>query len=414
MLILVGVTINIALNGGLFTAAQDAANDTQMQADKEQLLSAVVSAYDTKTGLISKSKLETNLGTGWSVNGSDGGPYTVTSPEGNAFTINKDGTIIGGNDEPALLVYEYTLAELIEMAQESTSGGMVSSNDEGIVDGIIIPYSEFWKGKELQGNETAIGSLSGCYLYNVTVEGYRYVTPDDTTYSGSERHLAIIGAPPEAFRSDSDEYFMMIEVLGLTEEDDTTQIKIKISGKEVVTVAEPTTFTVEDLIDAGELKENTGTILPGTARIDTYYEMSVDTFNGIIGTDITKLNKYTVDIEDSGVKCIRVLDNANPPYKIISNDQSLIGKMIQLNYTNAQISEVLGYNIEEISEDKIIGYLFVHIVLEENNIKFAIIRDGNSQISGEICTSKNEIPESLLKSEIRLLNSVRVRKLINS
>ena len=93
MLILVGVTITVALNGGLFNTAQSAATNTMVEAEREQLLSAVVTAYDPETGTISKAKLEANLGTGWSLAEGDTAPYTVTSPKGNKFTVSADGTI---------------------------------------------------------------------------------------------------------------------------------------------------------------------------------------------------------------------------------------------------------------------------------------------------------------------------------
>ena len=92
MIILVGVTITVALNGGLFNTAQSAATNTMVEAEREQLLSAVVTAYDAETGTISKAKLEASLGTGWNIEG-DTAPYTVTSPKGNKFTVSADGTI---------------------------------------------------------------------------------------------------------------------------------------------------------------------------------------------------------------------------------------------------------------------------------------------------------------------------------
>ena len=101
MLILVGVTISVALNGGLFNTAKSAATNTIIEAEREQLLSAVATAYDTETGTINKSKLESNLGTGWNVVGNEGGPYTVTSPKENEFTVNANGAIdyTGKEDE---------------------------------------------------------------------------------------------------------------------------------------------------------------------------------------------------------------------------------------------------------------------------------------------------------------------------
>ena len=93
MLILVGVTINVALNGGLFSTTEKAVSNTQLEAEREQLLSSVTAAYETETGTINKSKLEVDLGTDWRVDGEEGGPYTVTSPKGNKFTVAENGKI---------------------------------------------------------------------------------------------------------------------------------------------------------------------------------------------------------------------------------------------------------------------------------------------------------------------------------
>ena len=51
MLILVGVTINVALNGGLFTKAEEAAEQTQLASEKEQLMMAVIGVYDVEIGV---------------------------------------------------------------------------------------------------------------------------------------------------------------------------------------------------------------------------------------------------------------------------------------------------------------------------------------------------------------------------
>jgi len=46
MLILVGVTINVALNGGLFTKAEEAKKGTEIASEKEQLLNAILGTLD--------------------------------------------------------------------------------------------------------------------------------------------------------------------------------------------------------------------------------------------------------------------------------------------------------------------------------------------------------------------------------
>ena len=93
MLILVGVTINVALNGNLFGKAETATKETNKAVEKEQLMAVVISAYDAKTGAISKQTLESELGTGWQVTGEEGGPYVVTSPKENVYKVTKTGEI---------------------------------------------------------------------------------------------------------------------------------------------------------------------------------------------------------------------------------------------------------------------------------------------------------------------------------
>ena len=96
MLILVGVTINVALNGGLFQKAETAKEGTQKALEEEQLMVAIVSAYDEKTGVVDKTTLQTELSKqgAWQVSGE--GPYGVTSPKGNEYTVTKTGKIAQG------------------------------------------------------------------------------------------------------------------------------------------------------------------------------------------------------------------------------------------------------------------------------------------------------------------------------
>ena len=96
MIILVGVTVNVALNGGLFETAQKAAEDTEYQADYETLQAGVVGAMASEEG-ITQQTLTANLPTEWNVGETE--PYTVTSPNGNVFTVYTDGTIEYDNQE---------------------------------------------------------------------------------------------------------------------------------------------------------------------------------------------------------------------------------------------------------------------------------------------------------------------------
>ena len=94
MLVLVGVTVSVALNGGLFTTTKQAARETQIEADRETLLSAVLVAIGTDGNV---NKDNTKLPDGWS---ESNGIYT--SPNGNQFTVSDNGEIkyIGEGEKP--------------------------------------------------------------------------------------------------------------------------------------------------------------------------------------------------------------------------------------------------------------------------------------------------------------------------
>ena len=124
MLILVGVTVTVAINGGLFDKSKEATRKTLIEREKEELTSAIATAYNVETGKVDKTKLKDALGTGWSLAEGDTAPYTVTSPKGNKFTVSADGTIEytgkggdtptppSGDDVPS--TYTETIANLPE------------------------------------------------------------------------------------------------------------------------------------------------------------------------------------------------------------------------------------------------------------------------------------------------------------
>lgn len=93
MLILVAVTVSVALNGGLFTTAKDAANKTQLEIDRETLQVGIIGALNGELKIATSNDLISNLPLGWDVTGTDGGPYIATSPKGNKFKVAIDGTI---------------------------------------------------------------------------------------------------------------------------------------------------------------------------------------------------------------------------------------------------------------------------------------------------------------------------------
>ena len=93
MLILVGVTVNVALNGGLFETANKAVKQTQKEADREILQAAVIAALNEQLIIENANAILKNLPDGWDVTGADGGPYTCTSPKENVFIVKQNGEI---------------------------------------------------------------------------------------------------------------------------------------------------------------------------------------------------------------------------------------------------------------------------------------------------------------------------------
>lgn len=137
MLILVAVTVSVALNGGLFTTAKEAAKRTQIESDREELLSVVVGAIG-KDGKVDFSKLPPS---GWT--GSNG---TYTSPKGNQFTVTEDGEIKyigegdepGGNPNPDEKPEEPGLAEgVAEVPYEELEGDIKKAVDDGKIQTVL-------------------------------------------------------------------------------------------------------------------------------------------------------------------------------------------------------------------------------------------------------------------------------------
>ena len=143
MIILVGVTVNVALNGGLFNTTEQATKETQIEADREILQVGLAGAMVGDTG-ITKESLQKNLPEGWNVEGA--GPFTVTSPNGNEFTVNADGTI----KEPIELPEGWNQEAISEVIVETIDGeeykvpipkGYVASKATGentVAQGLVI------------------------------------------------------------------------------------------------------------------------------------------------------------------------------------------------------------------------------------------------------------------------------------
>ena len=98
MLILVGITISVSLNGGLFTTAKEATDETQIAQEKEQLLMAALSTLN-ENGKVDIGKLDSSLPEGFT--GSNG---EYASKTGNVFKVSENGSITlegeRGEEEP--------------------------------------------------------------------------------------------------------------------------------------------------------------------------------------------------------------------------------------------------------------------------------------------------------------------------
>ncbi len=150
MLILVGVTISVALNGGLFDKAKNAAALTQKESDKEELMSVAFGTVDRRGNLnITKSELEDKLSDGWNVGEAE------TDSTGDAyFRCTKKDTVLYIYAETGKIVEEepshVPQPKTISIAQESA---MIHGSDK------ILEYDET---KDLSITVTGIDSSKQC------------------------------------------------------------------------------------------------------------------------------------------------------------------------------------------------------------------------------------------------------------
>ena len=117
MLILVGVTINVALNGGLFEKAKNASVQTQREADREELIVAMIGAYNNE-GSFKISNAISDLPEDVKWCGAEDTTYSETdettpdaetwegswviTKNNNKFYIDSDGTVL--DEEPNIWV----------------------------------------------------------------------------------------------------------------------------------------------------------------------------------------------------------------------------------------------------------------------------------------------------------------------
>ena len=105
MLILVAVTVSVALNGGVFDNAKNASDKTQRQAEKEELIGAMVGAYTIGGNFATSNVGDLPGGAKWcnedtevwsenlNVNPTGKGDWIIT-PNNNKFYVDSSGSVL--------------------------------------------------------------------------------------------------------------------------------------------------------------------------------------------------------------------------------------------------------------------------------------------------------------------------------
>ena len=118
MLILVGVTINVAIQGGLFGTAQEAKQKMGREISREKLIAATVGAYDSN-GYFVKANVVLPEGMSWDTENTN----WVIDENGERFYIDpSNGAVL--DEEPQGKTYSFTLNQL-EPALEIDSDSVV-------------------------------------------------------------------------------------------------------------------------------------------------------------------------------------------------------------------------------------------------------------------------------------------------
>lgn len=132
MLILVGVTVRVALNGGLFDTAKEAATKTQYEADYETLQAGIIGALNKDLIIPDADTLQKNLPNEWNAT-KEGTIYVVTSSNKNEFKVNEYGEIINEAETPTQEWWELRPGEAEEFEKngsQATNGNIIANDSE--------------------------------------------------------------------------------------------------------------------------------------------------------------------------------------------------------------------------------------------------------------------------------------------
>ena len=163
MIILVAVTVNVALNGGLFEKAEKGSTGTQKEADKEELTSLVIAAYNEQNGKVIFDTLDRSIvEAGWS---GQNGEYT--SPKKNTFYVDEKGNISTNKNttmiELGKTIPTFTFKSTVDNSKDYSAFEFQYSVSESTTTGNII-YLSNSSGDEM---EIEIEKVDGekCAIY---------------------------------------------------------------------------------------------------------------------------------------------------------------------------------------------------------------------------------------------------------
>ena len=279
MLILVGVTVTVAINGGLFDKSKEAAKGTEIGREKEELTSAIATAYNVETGKVDKTKLKDALGTGWSLAEGDTAPYTVTSPKGNKFTVAENGKIDykekGDGKVPS------TLSDLEKYIRGADGKGRILTGDNGIFNSnsfIDVPLTA-------DVDETA--TLGAEFL----TTGYNEDRTKGFIYAKCNNKAYKITCDVATYKSEKLE--MIYEPKGKEGQKTTDEWTILYDNGSTAEAVSPTAM--------GELRLG---YAEGTTDSDTQLSQAIESYNSAI----TTINNYCKNLEglptNSGVRSV--------------------------------------------------------------------------------------------------------------
>ena len=183
MLILAGVTIRVSLKGGLFSRANEATSQMQIDIEREQLLTATLGVLG-RNGKVNLNELDNNLPEGFTGNN---GQYT--SSTGNKYQVTEDGDIIlldgteenpeeGGTSTTITGEWQQNGTQIQYVAADGTVGTTLSIGDKVAYDetdgtplayetdaskgtGVDYTYTSGTSGALVAGKYTIAGTGAG-------------------------------------------------------------------------------------------------------------------------------------------------------------------------------------------------------------------------------------------------------------